>query len=103
MKLNSFFNVIETTLFRRRLAVLIFFILTSIFLLFQASQIKLDAAFTKHIPLNHSYMKTYLEHRENFGGANNVLISVCDTSDNIFNPEFFTALKGVHDKLFFIP
>lgn len=103
MKLNSFFNVIETTLFRRRLAVLIFFILTSIFLLFQASQIKLDASFTKHIPLNHSYMKTYLEHRENFGGANNVLISVCDSSEDIFNPEFFTALKGVHDKLFFIP
>jgi predicted RND superfamily exporter protein len=103
MKLNSFFNVVEATLFRRRLAVLIFFILTSIFLLFQASQIKLDAAFTKHIPLNHSYMKTYLEHRENFGGANNVLISVCDTSDDIFNPDFFTALKGVHDKLFFIP
>ncbi|ASP49569.1 efflux RND transporter permease subunit [Cognaticolwellia beringensis] len=103
MKFNSIINVVEATLFRRRLAVLVFFLLTSIFLLFQATQIKLDAAFTKHIPLNHSYMKTYLEHRENFGGANNVLISVCDTSDDIFNPEFFTALKGVHDKLFFIP
>ena len=103
MKFNSIINVVEATLFRRRLAVLVFFMLTSIFLLFQASQIKLDAAFTKHIPLNHSYMKTYLEHRANFGGANNVLISVCDTSGDIFNPEFFTALKGVHDKLFFIP
>lgn len=103
MKLNSFINVVEATLFRRRLTVLVFFALTSIFLLFQASQIKLDAAFTKHIPLNHSYMKTYLKHRANFGGANNVLISVCDSSGDIFNPEFFTALKGVHDKLFFIP
>ncbi|MBA6390787.1 MMPL family transporter [Colwellia sp. BRX10-3] len=103
MKLNSIINVVEATLFRRRLSVLIFFALTSMFLLFQATQIKLDAAFTKHIPLNHSYMKTYLEHRENFGGANNVLISVCDSSEDIFNPEFFTALKGVHDKLFFIP
>ena len=103
MKFNSLINVVETTLFRRRLAVLVCFALTSIFLLFQASQIKLDAAFTKHIPLNHSYMKTYLKHRENFGGANNVLISVCDRSGDIFNPEFFTALKGVHDKLFFIP
>ena len=103
MKSNSFINVVEATLFRRRLSVLVFFIFASIFLLYQATQIKLDAAFTKHIPLNHSYMKTYLEHRENFGGANNVLISVCDTSDDIFNPEFFKALKGVHDKLFFIP
>tara|TARA_R110000737_G_scaffold70695_1_gene99117 strand:- start:9028 stop:11346 length:2319 start_codon:yes stop_codon:yes gene_type:complete len=103
MKFNSIINVVEAALFRRRLFVLVFFILTSIFLFFQASQIKLDAAFTKHIPLNHSYMKTYLKHRENFGGANNVLISVCDSSEDIFNPEFFTALKGVHDKLFFIP
>ncbi len=103
MKSNSIINVVEATLFRRRLAVLVFFVLTSIFLLFQATQIKLDAAFTKHIPLNHSYMKTYLKHQENFGGANNVLISVCDSSEDIFNPEFFTALKGVHDKLFFIP
>ncbi|SEL07545.1 hypothetical protein SAMN05216262_105142 [Colwellia chukchiensis] len=103
MNLNSLLNIVEATLFRRRLVVLVIFALTSIFLLFQASQIKLDAAFTKHIPLNHSYMKTYLKHQANFGGANNVLISVCDSSGDIFNPEFFTALKGVHDKLFFIP
>ena len=74
MKFNFIINVVEATLFRRRLAVLVFFILTSIFLLFQATQIKLDAAFTKHIPLNHSYMKTYLKHQENFGGANNCLL-----------------------------
>ena len=97
MKLNSFINVVEATLFRRRLMVLIFFVIASVFLLFQATQIKLDAAFEKHIPLNHSYMRTYLKHRENFGGANNVLISVCDSSEDIFNPEFFTALKEVKD------
>jgi hypothetical protein len=28
---------------------------------------------------------------------------VCDSSGDIFNPDFFNALKGVHDKLFFIP
>jgi predicted RND superfamily exporter protein len=79
------------------------FIITSGFLFFQATQIKLDASFTKNIPLNHSYMKTYIKHRANFGGANNILISVCDTQGDIFNEHFFGALKGVHDKLFFIP
>lgn len=103
MKFDSIINVAEATLFRRRVSVLILFIVASIFLLFQATQIKLDSSFTKQIPLNHEYMKTYLKHRENFGGANNVLISVCDSRGDIFNPEFFTALKGVHDKLFFIP
>jgi len=48
-------------------------------------------------------MKTYLKHRTNFGGANNILISVCDSGGDIFNADFFTALKGVHDRLFFIP
>ena len=94
---------LELALFRHKLLVLIFFAFTTVFLLFQATQIKLDASFTKNIPLNHNYMKTYLKHRANFGGANNILISVCDSSGDIFNPEFFNALKGVHDKLFFIP
>ncbi len=94
---------IERGLFRHKLFVLIIFTLTSAFLLFQATQIKLDASFTKNIPLNHSYMKTYLKHRANFGGANNILISVCDKNGDIFNADFFNALKGVHDKLFFIP
>jgi predicted RND superfamily exporter protein len=103
MKIESLINVIEATMFRKRVTVLVAFVLASIFLVFQASQIKLDAAFTKHIPLNHTYMKTYLEYRENFGGANNVLISVCDKEGDIFNEPFFNALKGVHDQLFFIP
>ena len=99
----SLANRIEVGLFRHKLLVLMLFIITSAFFLFQATQIRLDASFTKNIPLNHSYMKTYLKHRANFGGANNILISVCDSSGDIFNPNFFNALKGVHDKLFFIP
>lgn len=103
MSANSLINRIEVGLFRHRLLVLVVFFLATIGLIYQASHIKLDAAFTKNIPLNHEYMKTYLKHQQNFGGANNILISVCDTKGDIFNPEFFSALKGVHDQLFFIP
>ena len=94
---------IEMALFRHKLLVLMLFVITSAFFMFQATQIRLDASFTKNIPLNHTYMKTYLKHRVNFGGANNILISVCDSNGDIFNEVFFNALKGVHDKLFFIP
>jgi hypothetical protein len=103
MRINSLINRFETGLFRHRFFVLIMFVLVSAFLLFKATEIKLDASFTKNIPLNHSYMKTYLKHQKNFGGANSILISVCNNDDDIFNEEFFTTLKGVHDKLFFIP
>jgi hypothetical protein len=103
MQNKSFISGLETAVFSNRLLVLVVFSVITALLTFQASQIKLDASFTKNIPLNHPYMQTYLKHREHFGGANSVLISVCDTKGNIFNKEFFTALKGVHDKLFFIP
>jgi hypothetical protein len=103
MTIERFINLIEISIFRHRMAVIFTFVATTIFLLFQATNIKMDAAFTKNIPLNHEYMKTYLKHQKQFGGANNILISVCDARGDIFNDEFFTALKGVHDKLFFIP
>ncbi|PCI53820.1 MAG: RND transporter [Gammaproteobacteria bacterium] len=99
----SLANRLEVGLFRHKFLVLMFFVFASVFLVFQATQIKLDASFTKNIPLNHEYMKTYLKHRENFGGANNILISVCNSDGDIFTANFFETLKGVHDKLFFIP
>lgn len=101
--IESVINRIETGLFRHRIFVLVLFVLMSGFLLFQATHIKLGASFTKNIPLQHSYMQTYLKHRADFGGANNILVSVCQREGDIFNPEFFDRLKGVHDQLFFIP
>ncbi|MFD2166576.1 RND family transporter [Thalassotalea euphylliae] len=103
MSINSAIQKIEIGIFRHRAFVLAMFIVATAVLLFQATQLKLDAAFTKNIPLNHQYMKTYLKHQKDFGGANNILISVCDADGDIFNEPFFNALKGVHDQLFFIP
>ena len=77
MNATSFIDRLETLIFRPRLFVIFTFLLATFFLAYKASQIKLDAAFTKNIPLNHEYMQTYLKHRANFGGANNILISVC--------------------------
>lgn len=101
--MNFLINRIEVGIFRNRPMVIGIFMLITLVLLYQASRIGMDAGFEKNIPLNHSYMKTYLKHRENFGGANNLLISVCDTEGDIFNANFFNTLKGVHDQLFFIP
>jgi len=103
MNVESLINRLTVGLFRHRIFVLVIFLLATIALMYQASQIKMGASFTKNIPLNHAYMKTYLKHQQNFGGANNILISVCNTKGDIFNADFFKALKGVHDQLFFIP
>ncbi|WP_445773447.1 efflux RND transporter permease subunit [Shewanella sp.] len=101
--LEKLVNGFESHLFRNRKWVIISFIFITVFLGYQASQLKMDAAFSKNIPLNHSYMKTYTKHQKDFGGANSIMVAVEDTSGNIFNPVFFDALKNVHDQLFFIP
>ncbi|MPY24742.1 RND family transporter [Shewanella psychropiezotolerans] len=101
--LEKLVNGLESFLFRRRAFVILLFMLTTIFLAFQASNLKMDAAFIKNIPLNHSYMQTYLKHQNDFGGANSIMVAVEDTSGDIFNENFFDALKNVHDQLFFIP
>ena len=101
--LEKLVNGFESFLFRNRAWVVSIFILLTFFLGYQASQLKMDAAFIKNIPLNHSYMQTYLKHQKDFGGANSIMVAVEDTSGNIFNPNFFDTLKNVHDQLFFIP
>ncbi|MEO3679955.1 efflux RND transporter permease subunit [Rheinheimera fenheensis] len=48
-------------------------------------------------------MQTYLRHAQDFGGANNILISLCDESGDIFNANFFDTLRQAHDELLYTP
>jgi len=98
----SITHLIERLIFSNRKIVVGIFLLATVFLGYQASHMRLDAGFEKNIPLNHEYMQTYMAHRKDFGGANNILVSVCDKSGNIYNQDFFDTLKSVHDQLFFI-
>ncbi len=101
--MNKLIDLLEVIIFRHRMLVILLFMAATGYLLFQATQLRLDAGFTKNIPLNHEYMKNYMKHRKDFGGANSVLVAVCDESGNIYNRDFFVSLKNIHDQLFFIP
>ncbi len=61
-------------IFRYRKPLLILFILITVLLGAMASQLRVQAAFTKMIPLKHPYMATFLEYQSDFGGANKVLV-----------------------------
>jgi predicted RND superfamily exporter protein len=100
--MSKLINFTESLIFRNRLIVILLFLVVTLFLVFQASQLKLAAGFTKNIPLTHEYMRNYMKHAKDFGGANTVLVSVCDKNGDIFNAPFFNTLKEVHDQLFFI-
>ena len=89
-------------IFHRRRVLLILFVLITIVLGAMASQLRVQAGFTKMIPLNHEYMQTFLEYQADFGGANRVLVAVKNRGGTIFEKEFMDTLRQVTEEVFFI-
>jgi predicted RND superfamily exporter protein len=77
-------TMLENQIFGNRRLVVILFIVMTAFMAYHASHLKIDAGFAKMIPLEHEYMKTYLNHREAFGGANRVVIAIRTPEGDIF-------------------
>jgi len=94
---------IEGWVFTHRKLILSLFIVITLFMGYPASQLRIDAGFEKHLPLKHPYVQTFLEYRQEFGGANRLLVAVRAKRGDIFTPEFFDTLKGVTDDVFFLP
>ncbi len=93
----------ERGLFAHRKLVLVVFGLITILMCYEVTQIRIDAGFEKLLPLKHPYMKTFLKYREQFGGANRLLIAVRNKKGDIFTPEFFDVIKRATDEVFFLP
>ena len=94
---------IERLLFARRPLVLAVFVLVTLAMGWLASGLRVDAGFTKLVPVKHEYMQTFLEYREEFGGADRVLVAVMARDGDMFTPGFFAALRKVTDEMFFLP
>ena len=64
--------------------------------------LRLDTNFNKQLPLEHEYIQTYLDHKDEFGGANRLLIALVARDGNMFTPEFFQAPKSATDEALLI-
>jgi len=99
---SKIINTLEKLLFSNRPWVIGFFVLVTISMFFSATKLKVDAGFSKLLPLQHEYMQTFTKHREEFGGANRVLVALIAKDGDMFTSEFFDALKQTTDDVFFI-
>jgi predicted RND superfamily exporter protein len=90
-------------IFRNRKPLLILFVLITILLGAMASQLRVQAAFTKMIPLKHPYMQTFLQYQSDFGGANKVLVALKNQHGDIYNRKFMEDLRKVTEEVFFLP
>ncbi len=103
MKLNSLKSGLEKLIFNNRPVFLGFFILATLLMAYSVTNLRIDAGFSKLLPLKHEYMQTYVEYRKEFGGANRILIALMAKDGDIFTPEFFKTLEKATDDVFFIP
>ena len=94
---------LENFIFSHRRFVLIIFFVTTALMLYFAIQLKIDASFTKLLPLEHEYMRIFLKHHQEFGGANRILVALIAKDGNMFTPEFLQTLQLATDEVFFIP
>jgi uncharacterized protein len=89
-------------IFHHRRWLLILFALLTVLLGVLASQLRVQAGFTKMIPLNHPYMSTFLEYQQDFGGANKVLVVLKTPKGSIFEKDFMESLRQVTEEVFYI-
>jgi len=100
---SRFVATLESLVFGYRRTVIAAFCLVTVAMAWFATQLGIDAGFSKHLPKDHPYMETFLEHRDEFGGANRILIAIMNPDGDIFTPEFFNTLKEATDEVFFLP
>jgi predicted RND superfamily exporter protein len=92
---------LERLIFGHRVAIIAAFVLVTAVLATVAERgLRIDASFTKQLPVKHEYMRTYLDPKvEEFRGANRVLIALIARDGNMFQPAFFDALKKATDEV----
>lgn len=84
---------------RRALIIGAFALITLVMLVIAGRGLRIDASFTKQLPLKHEYMQTFVKYQAEFGGANRVLIALIARDGNMFEPGFFKALKLATDEV----
>lgn len=84
----------------RRTIIIVFALLTVVFAAICVRGLRIDASFTKQLPVEHEYMRTYLDPQvAEFRGANRVLVALIAPDGNMFTPAFFNALKLATDEV----
>lgn len=97
-------SFLERLIFNNRPAVILLCLMISIFLFYQASQVRPQTSFEKMIPLGHPYIQKMLEHRNDLANlGNTVRISVEAVEGDIFTKEYMETLRQINDEAFYIP
>ena len=93
----------ERLIFSNRPVILGLFFLLTVFLGYNAAQIKPDASFERLIPLKHPFIINMLENREDLENlGNSIRIAVAVKDGDIFNKAYMETLSEITDEVFYL-
>ena len=100
--ISKLLDRVEDLIFGARPVIVGIFLIITVIMGYGLTNLRVDASFSKQLPLQHEYMQTFMEYRTEFGGANRVLVALRARDGNMFTAEFFNALRQATDEVFFI-
>jgi predicted RND superfamily exporter protein len=100
--IKALLDRIENLIFGFRPLVVLCFVVVTVIMGYGLTRLHVDAGFSRQLPLKHEYMRTFMQYRDQFGGANRVLVALRARNGDIFTPAFFEALRQATDEVFFI-
>lgn len=95
---------VASALFAHRVAWLVLFAVLSLFLGWQASQIRPETSQRKMLPTAHPFVQNYLKFENELRPlGNSVRIAIETDQGDIYTPEFLDLVRKVTDEVFYLP
>jgi len=95
---------LERFIFNHRLPILVICLLATVFWVWQAAKLPVNASFEKMIPQSHPYIQNYFQNKDALRGmGNSVRVVVENTGGSIFDKDFLEVLQKANDTLFLMP
>lgn len=94
--------LIEKAFFSLRPVWLIFFLVLTVFLGYQAIQVKPEASFEKLIPLSHPYIENFMDRQDDLRGLGNavrIVVTAKQEGADIFSVEYMQRLQDVYEEV----
>lgn len=94
---------LENKLFNNKLFVFLLIVITTLFLGYNAGQVKPSASFEKMIPVQHEYIQNFLKYKQELASlGNTVRVVIENPNGDIFTADFQNLMRTLNDELFFI-
>jgi predicted RND superfamily exporter protein len=94
---------IENIVFALRAPILVALAIFTIVMGYFATGLRMDAGFLKMLPVGNSFIQTYFQYADGFGGGNRVIVVLENKKGDIFEPDFLKTLNDATQDVFYIP